>query len=250
MTTGMGDVVAGALFQQLRLGVISNNLANVNTVGFKKDLAMYEPLGSEALTDEKVQEAIIAPDLEKFAANLPAKTVTNFEQGTVAHTGNKLDVALNGEGFFSIEAPDGTQYTRKGNFTINDQNELCTVDGFPVLGEGGRITLESTNLEIGEDGSIMENGDVVDKLKIVNFEEYSLIKKGEGHFSPVNENVQEIEPENMFVQQGYLEQSNVNAVKMMTEMIDTLRGFESYQKAISTLNETTSLAVNKVGDVG
>ena len=249
MADGIGDVIAGAMFQQLRLGVLSNNLANINTVGFKKDQAVYEPFAAEDLTEDQVQEAIIAPDLEKFAANIPSTTIINFEQGAVTLTGNKLDVAINGDGFFSIETPDGTQYTRKGNFTLNDQNELCTLEGLPVLGEGGRITLESSNIDIDEKGNIVENENVIDTLKIVAFEKNALIKHGEGRFKLKDENIAEIDPENLFVQQGYVEQSNVNAVKMMTEMIDTLRGFESYQKVITALSDVTSLAVNEVGDV-
>jgi flagellar basal-body rod protein FlgG len=250
MAEALGDVVAGALFQQLRLGVLSNNLANVSTVGFKKDQVLYEPLAGTPMTDEAAQEAIISLNGERFAANLPARTYTDFSQGHVMQTGNKFDVALNGKGFFSVEAPDGnTQYTRKGNFTVNEQNELCTLDGLPVLGEAGRIILQDSNITIDETGRIQVDGAVIDKLKIVDFEENSLIKAGEGLFSLRSEDIVEVEPENMFVQQGYVEQSNVNAVKMMTEMIDTLRGFETYQKLIMSLGETNSLAIDKVGEV-
>ena len=249
MSQGIGDVIAGAMFQQLRLGVISNNLANVNTVGFKRDQAVYEPFPEEELTAAQEQEAIIAPDLEKSAANTPSRTAVNFEQGAVTLTGNKLDVAISGDGFFSIETPDGTRYTRKGTFTLNEQNELCTLSGLPVLGEGGKIALESSDIHIDEKGNIVENENIIDTLKIVDFEKNALMKHGEDLFKLKDEDTEEIEPENLFVQQGYVEQSNVNAVKMMTEMIDTLRGFESYQKVITSLSEVTSLAINKVGDV-
>jgi flagellar basal-body rod protein FlgG len=249
MSDSIGDVIAGAMFQQLRLGTISNNLANVNTIGFKKEGVIFDPLGSVPLTEEQALSAISTPEPELFASNIPARTFTDFEQGHLVSTGNKFDVSIDGKGFFCVETPDGTRYTRKGNFSLNDKNELCTTDGFPVLGDGGKITLDDSDFEIGETGNIQVAGNTIDTLKIVDFDPNSLIKKGESLFLPINNSIQEKTAENVTIHQGFIEQSNVNAVKMMTEMIDTLRGYESYQKVINSLNESTLLSINKVGEV-
>ena len=249
MSDGIGDLVTGALYQQLRMGVISNNLANINTIGFKKDQVMFEPMAAEAMSDEQTAVAAIAPNLANFAANIPAYTSTDFSQGQVMHTGNKLDVALNGKGFFAVETPEGIKYTRKGSFTVNEASELCTQQGYAVLGEAGRISIDDSDIQIDETGNISVGQTVVDKLKIVDFPDNALVKSGEGLFTPANEDISETIPENIVVQQGYVEQSNVNAVKMMTEMIDTLRGYETYQKMIQSLDQTNALAIEKVGQV-
>ena len=249
MADSLGDVVAGALYQQLRLGVISNNMANANTVGFKKDQVVFNPLIAEPLTDEQALAATSSMDPELFAANTPARTFTDFEQGHMVSTGNKLDMAIQGKGFFCIETPGGSMYTRSGNFALNDQNELCTTDGYPILGQSGRITLENSDFQVDGTGNILSGGATVNTLKIVNFEEGSLLKNGENKFKPVNPEIQETPAEDYSIEQGFVEQSNVNTVKMMTEMIETLRGYETYQKVITQLNETTLLAINSVGEV-
>jgi flagellar basal-body rod protein FlgF len=248
MTDSIGDVVAGALFQQLRLGTISNNLANANTIGFKKDGVIFDPNGAATLSDTQAKP-ISTLDMELYASNIPARTFTDYEQGNLVTTGNKFDVAIDGKGFFCIETLEGNRYTRKGNFTLNDKKELCTDEGYPILGKDGKIIIDDSDFRIDEKGNILVDGNHLDTLKIVDFDPNSLIKKGEGQFVPINGEIQEKEAQNISIHQGYVEQSNVNTVKMMTEMIDTLRGYESYQKVISSLNESTLLAINKVGEV-
>lgn len=249
MNNGIGDVVNGALYQQMRLSVLANNLSNINTVGFKKDNIVYQPDANADAIDPNNLPATISYESEEFAGIVPASTYIDFTQGQLISTGNKLDVGLNGDGFFCIETLNGEQYTRKGNFTINEQNELCTQEGHPVLGEGGKIVIQSQDLQIDETGNIFVDGNTIDTLKILNFPQASLMKQGNGLFKPMNQSITGEPVENMTVQQGYIERSNVNAVKMMTEMIDTLRGFESYQKAMQFINETTLEAINDVGQV-
>ncbi|MBU4316034.1 MAG: flagellar basal-body rod protein FlgF [Proteobacteria bacterium] len=248
MSDSIGDVVAGAMFQQLRLGTISNNLANANTIGFKKDGVIFDAMGSVPLPDAQ-GSATSSMESDIFAANIPARTFTDFEQGHLVATGNKLDFAIDGKGFFCVQTKDGDRYTRKGNFALNENKELCTVEGLPILGEGGKITIDKNDFQIDESGTIFVGGSRVDSLKVVDFEPNSLIKKGDNLFEPINSDIQEKEAQAFTIQQGNVEQSNVNAVKMMTEMIDTLRGYESYQKVITSLNESTMLAINKIGEI-
>jgi flagellar basal-body rod protein FlgF len=248
MSVAISDVVAGALNQQMRLDILSNNLANINTIGYKKDEIIFGSNPSEENQPGATSSSAAGSnEPEAFYGSLPARTFIDLSQGHLESTGNKLDVALSGDGFFCIETADGIQYTRKGNFIINEQKELCTTDGYKVMGKGGKITIENTDVSIDEKGNIFSKGMPIESLKIVDFDKSSLIKGGNGLFSKASEEVIEKPAEEVNVLQGYIEQSNVNAVKMMTEMIDTLRGYESYQKIIQFLGDTTAKAINEVG---
>ena len=248
MISALNEAVTGAMFQQMRLEVLSNNLANINTIGFKKDHIVFHTDSPEKEIDVDLKEALISGDLESSAACIPAKTFIDFSQGQVKFTENNLDVALGSEGFFCVETPDGTRYTRKGNFTLTEDGQLSTQEGFPVLGSGGPITITDPDFKVGENGSILDKGVMVDTLRIVSFEDEDLMKEGNGLFAKMNEDITEGEPENLRLMQGYIEQANVNPVKMMTDMIDTIRGFESYQKVIQYLSETSTSAINEVGE--
>jgi flagellar basal-body rod protein FlgF len=247
MSDAIRDAVTGAMHQQMRLEILSNNLSNINTFGYKKDEIVFGKPSEENVSVGDTSAGQGADEPEIFSGSFPARSYIDFSQGHLEPTGNKLDLALSGDGFFCIETPDGIQYTRKGNFIINEQKELCTTEGFKVLGNGGKITIEDANVSVDEKGNISSKGAPVESLKIVDFENSSLIKRGDGLFSKRDDEVKEKPVEEMSVLQGYIEQSNVNAVKMMTEMIDTLRGYESYQKIIQFLGETTSKAINDVG---
>ncbi len=248
MSNAISDAVRGALYQEMRLAVLSNNLANINTIGFKKDNIVFQADSAEPyVSSEYLTAQNPAGDPENVFAGFPAKTFIDFSQGQIEATGNPLDIALNSNGFFCIETPDGTQYTRKGNFKLNENNELCTQDGYPVLGEGGKIIISGADFSVGAKGVVQSNGNTVDTIKIVDFKRDSLLKKGNGFFVKINDDVKDIPVGEVEIIQGYVERSNVNAVKMMTEMIDTLRGFETYQKIIQYLNENNSKAITELG---
>jgi flagellar basal-body rod protein FlgF len=159
-----------------------------------------------------------------------------------------LDVAINGSGFFSIQTPDGVQYTRQGNFTLDSEGVLITPDGYPVLGEGGEITLEEGTVEIDGQGGVYVDGDEVGRLQISDFTNpETLTKAGNGRFVGSDAAIMGERPENSTVSQGYLETANVNPVRAMTEMIETSRAFEAYQKVIQSADEATSKSINDVG---
>ena len=247
MSGGMYLAAAGALVQQLRLEVLANNVANINTVGFKGEQSVFQiPEESKNQTIETSLEGI--QTLSPYAP--PYTTTTDFSQGALQPTGNTLDVAVSGDGFFSIQTPVGVQYTRQGNFTRNAQGVLITPDGYPVLGEGGEITLEEGIVKIDLEGNVYVDGDEVGRLQITDFLNRGVLKKaGEGRFVALRQDAAGQRPEKTTLRQGYIETSNVNPVRAMTEMIETSRMFEAYQKVIKSADDATARSIKDVGTI-
>lgn len=245
---------AGALAYEKRLQIISNNLANANTVGFKQDFGSFQLLDPEALPDISNTDAA---EIESFQADLfwnNFSVYTDHTSGSLKNTGSDFDLALVGKGFFSIQTPDGVQYTRKGDFTLNSEGILVTRNGFPVMGEGGEISVNGQESPhrykkflVDEEGNVSVDGNQVGRLRIVDFPQpYAFTKKGDTLFKPINPGQGEAPAEGVRVSQGFIEQSNVEAVKMMTEMIEVLRGYESYQKIIQSVDQVNSAAIKEI----
>ena len=260
MSEAIYTATSGALAYQLKLEVLSNNLSNINTVGFKEDRAIFKTYlpDSQHPTFETPQAEIISGepmDLAPYQTNNALVafecTMTDFSSGQLKRTGNALDLALEGNGFFCIQTPDGVQYTRKGNFSLNQDGILVTQEGFPVLADGGEIKIDDQDFAIDGEGNISVDGKQVDTLKIVNFADtHSLKKVGNTLFAPATSEFTEEKAEGFTVNQGFIELSNVDAVKVMTEMLEVLRGFESYKKVIQSIDDVTSKAINDVGRLG
>ena len=239
---------AGAMAYEKRMQVISNNLANINTSGFKKDKGHFRIIDSPDSIKEDLEKKSISEEKQQPPLWLKFDTKTDFSSGPLKHTGNPLDLALEGDGFFCIKTEQGTQYTRNGNFSLDQDGMLVTMDGLPVLGEGGPINIEGNTFIVDVKGNISIDGSQVDTIKIVGFQNPDALKKtGNSLFEIADKNAVETKAENTGVSQGFIELSNVNAIRMMTEMIEVLRGYESYQKAIKTADETTAKAINDVG---
>ncbi len=239
------QAAAGALLQQMRLDLLSNNLANVNTSGFKADQPLFRmnPADSATPAAAATEPGRITP----YAPPMEART--NYDNGPLTRTGNSLDVAIVGKGFFEIQTPDGSRFTRKGNFTVNADGVLATAEGWPVLGQGGEIAIDEGAVTIGDQGEVFVDGDSVATIRVVDFPEpYNLVKTGDTLFMPApGVQGQPVEEGDSQVAQGYVEASNVDAIRTMTEMIETLRVFEAYQRMIRTADEATAKTVNEVG---
>ncbi len=164
-----------AILQQMRLDVYANNLANVNTVGFKADQPVFRIEDADTPSETAGEgSATLSP----YA--IPMEQVTNFESGPLQKTGGKLDVSLVGKGFFEIQSPEGLQYTRNGKFSINEDGVLSTQNGWPVMGQGGEIAIEGNRVVIGEEGEVSVDGEVVGVLKVVDFDNHHLLTKAGG----------------------------------------------------------------------
>jgi flagellar basal-body rod protein FlgG len=161
------------------------------------------------------------------------------------HTGNKLDLALEGSGFFKIQTVEGVRYTRDGAFTLDNQGGLMTRGGEPVLGENGPIVVSGKTISINRDGMIADDNGPADSLAIVDFQQPHLLKKeGASRYVYAGEQRDIFKAENPNVQQSYLEKSNVNPSEEMIKMIEAYRTFESVQKAIQSMDEVTNKMVN------
>ncbi len=245
MSGGMYLAAAGALVQQLRLEMLANNVANINTIGFKGERSVFR-IAEEPSTQIPPASPDLVQPLSPYAP--PFSAVVDFSQGSIRQTGNPLDIAITGDGFFSVQTPDGVQYTRQGSFTLDAEGVLVTPDGYPVLGESGEITLEEGAVEIDMQGGVFVDGDEVGRLQITDFSNRDAMKKaGNGRFVAPDTAIRVNRPEDTVVSQGYLEAANVNPVQAMTEMIETSRAFEAYQKVIQSADEATSKSINDVG---
>lgn len=247
MTQALFATASGASAYEKRLDILANNLSNINTVGFKQDSLTFNvpAQGREQKAASNLGHSLFSEQ------SLPSGTITDFSPGQLRHTQNALDLALDGEGFFCIQTPDGRCYTRKGNFTLNQQGVLVTKDGYSVLGKSGEIKITGHDVRIDEGGDIWVDGTAVDTISVVSIPNtHTLRKLGGSLFSPPGSGVDENKSEDVKVKQGFIETSNVNAIKAMTEMIDVLRGYESYQKVMQTLDDARRKAINEVGKLG
>ncbi len=242
MIKGLYVSKAGMLSRQRQLEVNANNLANMSTVGFKKNEVFFRHLlDASQATDAKKMD-------ESFAAG---SEITDFSTGSIQETGNPLDLAIAGEGFFVIGTPRGEVYSRNGNFSLDTDGRLVTQDGFPVLGSGGEIQLAGNDVKVNENGDITVEDRVVDKIKIVQFEDPTLLTKiGGTYFTDEDQAmVYDLPPEKIQLRQGYLEGSNVSGMDEVVQMIELYQQFELAQKAISSQDHTLDRLINDAGRV-
>jgi len=235
MVNGIGLLANAAIGQVARLHCVVDNIANVNTPGFKAGLLHF--------LDGKAAGGIS----EGGPMQRPSIAV-DYSPGNIRKTGNDLDLAINGEGFFAVQTKDGVAYTRDGRFTLNENGELMTLGGDSVLGGGGKIVIEGNKISINEEGMISVDGNEIDTLKIVSFSEPpALVKLGAGFYRNPD-NLAGVEEEgNAGIQSGCLELSNVQVIREMVEMINIQRTFESYQKTIQTISEQDRLSTSRIG---
>lgn len=252
MVRGLYTAYTGLINQQKRLDVVSNNLANSATTGYKKEGCTTQSFDEVmAIKVKDSSEAYVNRNIGNLSLGAKiGETYTNYDQGSFKNTGNTLDLALSGEGFFAISftsknGVESTKYTRDGSFTMTNEGKLVTKDGDAVLNDGGSEILIPTNaseISINELGEIYADGEYVDTLGVVKFEDNNYLKKyGENMYDTVDG--YEISDDKPSVVQGYLEMSNVNVVSEMVDMINISRTFESNQKLVNTVDETLGKVV-------
>lgn len=268
--------LSGAIAQQKNVETIANNVANANTPGFKRDQVVFKE--HLAALDEKNNAEINLPVNEwkpdDFYRSYNSEdsfvkvdgSYTSFEQGTLTPTGNTFDHAINGPGFFEVLSPNGTRFQRKGSFSLNGQGQLVTDQGHlvlskappPSVGPDGKLTLSvsakeraivipSTKFNVNLNGEVFSGENKIADLSIVEFSDVHALKK-EGQSLFINQDYANIKPNELksTVHQGFIEQSNVNAVVEMSSLINANRNFESIQRAIKTYDAMSSKAVNEI----
>lgn len=178
------------------------------------------------------------------------RLVTDFSQGTLIPTGGSLDIAIQGSGFIEINTPFGTRYTRNGSFTLDKDKQLVTSEGYLVQGFKGNITLKSDNITINEFGEIIQDGEIVDKLKLTDFTNQGDLRKiGVGLYSYSDKpQGQQVAFTGQIVQ-GEVEQSNVGAINEMIRMISVQRDYENGNKLVRAFDETLQKAATELGTV-
>lgn len=252
---------SGMNAQQTRLDAISNNLANADTTGFKRDIAVsksFPELLMRRMNDVGVYEtpfgsADVAPIIGKIGLGVETNELyTDFEQGSFKQTSTHTDMALSGEGFFAVETPSGERYTRNGNFLVGKEGILVTKEGYPVLGENGYIRVAEDRFTVNQDGMVYSENDMelIDRFKIVRFDnERYLQKMGSSLYKDTDVTGPAYVAEGKerpVVLQNYVETSNVNVVNEMVSMIEVNRAYEANQKTIQAQDTMMSTLWGKV----
>lgn len=256
MQNSMYTALFGALSNEHRMNSIANNLANVNTTGYKRDLLTFKDTFGMYAHDQIMEPMVnlrskkLFPEPQHLARTRIAHAQTDFVQGSLKATGAPLDVAISGEGFFKIRTPQGDFYTRNGRFRLTGEGMLITEQGYSVLGNGGEVTLPAgvKNFTISESGDIYADGEIVGAIDLVEVDNpVALEKLGNNMYRQrIGMTVEEIASDSALAQ-GFLEISNVNPVYEMVNMIETQRQFEAYAKVMQTTESIDKETISKVG---
>lgn len=234
MHKGIYIAISSAVLKQAQLDIIAQNLANANTVGYKREYVTF--------SDYLISEGIVVSD-DKIMTNFN-KVVYDFTRGELVKTDKPLDIAIEGDGFIALE---GNRYTRRGDLNIDDEGYLVNFKGIRVLGEDGFIYVgKGVVPKIKSDGTVVVDEKEVGKIKIVNFDRLEDLKKTD---STIFFTTQEEKEAEVNIISGYLEASNVNSVYEMITMIEVLRDFESYQKAVQIFDESVNKVVNDIARI-
>jgi flagellar basal-body rod protein FlgG len=269
--------------QQVRLDAISNNLANVDTDGYKRDVAVHKAfaelllrrINDDGVTLNPFGSGDMAPVVGKIGTGVENNELfTEFEQGALKQTDNDFDLAMDGKGFFAVQTPSGERYTRSGAFVLGKEGFLETKEGYPVLGEKGPIEVKANNFKVDKDGNVYVNQDYeadpfrlvsreendwkglkkLDTLKLVEFPKDRFIaKQGANLWRSTEESgdaavlKQGSRPKTV---QGFVEASNVNPVLEMVQMIEVNRAYEANQKSIQSEDSMLGKLINETVRVG
>jgi flagellar basal-body rod protein FlgF len=236
-----------------QLGVVANNIANVNTTGYKSDTAIFEEyLKSPAHADD------FNGNDQRLSFVQDRATIHDFGQGPTERTGSSLDLALEGKAFFVVQVNGAERFTRNGSFQLNAQGQLATTDGHLVLGANGPITFQpgDQDISIARDGTITVregNNTNVDtnrgRLRLASFEQPQLLQKQGGNLFAPPEGVVAQAATNYAVRQGSVEKSNVNGVSEMAKMIEVMRAYTGIANLIQQLNDVRKASIERLADV-
>jgi flagellar basal-body rod protein FlgG len=232
MLKGIFATLNGKSASARRLDIISNNLANALTPGFKATRAVFN------VSDAPEPE--VDPGLANPTYVNMSDTYIHFSDAPITQTGNPFDLAIEGPGFFAISTPQGTMYTRNGQFSLNSDKQLVTQDGRPVMGDsGGEIILDGKDINIEIDGTIYVDRIRVDRIKVVDFENKKDLRNfGASMFVNTNKDANpELPVDAPSVKQGAYEGSNVEVMKELVDMISTMRAYETYTKVDQAFND-------------
>ncbi|MDR3700074.1 MAG: flagellar basal-body rod protein FlgF [Candidatus Sulfopaludibacter sp.] len=228
------------------LDLLANNVANASTGGYKADREFYSLYASpDAVDPEGLNDTATMPVIER--------PWTDHSQGILQTTGNPLDLALSGKGFFAVQGPTGPLYTRNGSFHLTADGKVATSEGYAVSGSGGTpLTLSSARpIEISGDGTVRQDGMVIGQLQVVDFAATSgLSKQGGNYFRVSDPNARPAPAAGTGVEQGKLEASNSGSAESAVRLVSIMRQFEMLQKAATLGADMSKQAIEQVAHVG
>jgi len=235
MADGIYSALSGAKAQSAALDVVANNLANAPTSGFKGQRLAFRETLAAAVGESSVQRLVVADG-----------TYTDFSAGKIQGTGNALDVAIDGDGFFVVQVSGAERYTRAGSFTVGAEGQLLTTDGNTVLGSSGSIVIpQGAHAEIKSSGAVVSGNRELGKIQVVDFEDKSeLVREGGVWRDPGTAGKKDTETS---LHVGAIELSNVNVVAAMTELIRVSRAYEAFNRAIENFRAMDKRITNELG---
>ena len=225
-----------------QMDVVANNMANINTTGFKAENLLFEEYVMPVARDRDFETAD-----QPLSYVQDWATIHDLSGGAMVQTGSELDVALNGEGFFAVQTPAGERWTKAGAFQLNAAGTLVDASGNPVLGQGGPINFgpEETGILIGKDGSISSSAGAKGNLRIVEFANpQALTREGSNLWAGGTP----VAATQTGVMQGFIEKSNVSGITQMAQMIQVQRAYESATSLASKQDEMRRSAIQRLGD--
>ena len=251
----------GALTTEHRLNYIANNLANVNTHGYKRDTLAFSDTMAYYAHDEireplmKVRSKSLFPEPKNLARSRIAVSNVDFSQGSMKVTGDPLDLAIAGSenAFFKVETPNGEFLTRNGHFVMSSDGTIMTPQGYTLLGDGGAIQVPqgTRTITISGDGQVHADATLIGRIQLFSVDNLKNMEKfGHNLFKPrdkVTVNEGNGYDEGARVEQGFVEAANVEVVTEMVNMIETNRQFEAYQKIMQTSDTIDKAACDRVG---
>lgn len=233
-----------ALWKQMN--IVSNNMANMNTAGYKQDNALFTSYLNQTPAAIGIGSApmFFTQDFADFQ---------NFAEGAFKDTGNTFDMAIKGDGFFCIETKDGEKYTRKGQFTLNEDGALATTDGDLVMSENNTpffFAPGETEITVSENGDVMTENGIIGRLKIAKFaDNQKLLKIAGVLFENVEGNAVSFGSNNVRIAQGMVESSNVNSITEMTNLVKIQRSYEYVQQMIDEEHDRLSNTISVYADL-
>jgi flagellar basal-body rod protein FlgF len=225
------------------LDLLANNIANAETGGYKTDREFYGLYSSAEAIGAHYGDPATLPVIEK--------NYTDFSQGNLTTTSSPLDFAIQGKGFFAVDAPGGTSYTRNGTFHLSAAGTLVNGNGYNVRDTNGQpITVNpALPITVSVDGSVLQSGQSLGQIALLDFAQGDLVKQGSTMFRPANPNVKTL-PASGEIQQGKVEGSNVGSSESAVRLVSVMRQFEMLQKAVNIAGEMDRKSISDVAKVG
>jgi flagellar basal-body rod protein FlgF len=248
---GLYISASGMTAQELNQNRVTNNLANANTVGFKKDVHVFRTFQEVLL--ERVNR-LPSGNRERNVIGITNQgtmvdeTRTDYSDGLLQETGKPLDMAIIGQGMFTVETPQGLRFTRDGSFQLNSEGYLVTATGDYVLGYQGPINLADEVVHLTPEGELVaEDGWVIDQLLIADFEDWERLTKAGDNYFVVPDDINLMPAQDITLKPGFLEKANINLVEEIVDLITVTRIYEANQKAIQAQDEILGKSVNELG---